>query len=75
MSSIIGWLFLNKTNEGTFCYNVLIHRRLVMKYGYVRVSSQTQNIARQMEEMYKLGLTDNVILIDKQSGKDFERTN
>ena len=46
-----------------------------MKYGYVRVSSQTQNIARQMEEMYKLGLTDNVILIDKQSGKDFERTN
>ena len=46
-----------------------------MKYGYVRVSSQTQNIARQMEEMYKLGLTDDVILIDKQSGKDFERTN
>ena len=46
-----------------------------MKYGYVRVSSQTQKIARQMEEMYKLGLTDDVILIDKQSGKDFERTN
>ena len=46
--------FLNKTNEGTFCYNVLIHRRLVMKYGYVRVSTQTQNIARQMEEMYKI---------------------
>ena len=46
-----------------------------MKYGYVRVSSQTQNITRQMEEMYKLGLTDDVILIDKQSGKDFERTN
>ena len=45
-----------------------------MKYGYVRVSSQTQNIARQMEEMYKLGLTDDVIFVDKQSGKDFERT-
>ena len=46
-----------------------------MKYGYVRVSSQTQNIARQMEEMYRLGLTDDVIFIDRQSGKDFERTN
>jgi DNA invertase Pin-like site-specific DNA recombinase len=46
-----------------------------MKYGYVRVSSQTQNIARQMEEMYKLGLSNKQIYIDKQSGKDFERKN
>ena len=46
-----------------------------MTYGYVRVSSQTQNIARQMEEMYKLGLTNKFIYIDKQSGKDFERKN
>ncbi len=46
-----------------------------MKYGYVRVSTQTQNVARQMEEMYKLGLTDDVIHIDKQSGKDFNREN
>lgn len=46
-----------------------------MKYGYVRVSTQTQNIARQMEEMKKLGLSDDVIFADKQSGKDFERTN
>ncbi|OLA06780.1 MAG: hypothetical protein BHW12_07180 [Coprobacillus sp. 28_7] len=46
-----------------------------MKYGYVRVSTQTQNIARQMEEMKKLGLSDDVIFVDKQSGKDFERTN
>lgn len=44
-----------------------------MKYGYVRVSTETQNIARQIEEMYKLGLTDDVIFIDKQSGKDFNR--
>ena len=29
-----------------------------MKYGYVRWSTEAQNIARQMEEMYKLGLTD-----------------
>lgn len=44
-----------------------------MKYGYVRVSTVTQNIDRQMDEMYKFGLTDNEIFIDKQSGKDFSR--
>ncbi len=46
-----------------------------MKYGYVRVSTTTQNIDRQMEEMYKLGLDKKKIYIDKQSGKDFERPN
>ena len=44
-----------------------------MKYAYVRVSSITQNIDRQMEEMYKLGLSKKNIFIDKQSGKDFDR--
>ena len=44
-----------------------------MTYGYVRVSSLTQNIDRQMEEMYKQGLNDDQIYVDKQSGKDFER--
>ncbi|MBQ8292367.1 MAG: recombinase family protein [Bacilli bacterium] len=44
-----------------------------MKYAYVRVSSITQNIDRQTEEMYKLGLTKKQIYIDKLSGKDFER--
>ena len=46
-----------------------------MKYGYVRVSTLTQNISRQMEEMYKFNLTDKEIFVDKQSGKDFEREN
>ena len=46
-----------------------------MTYGYVRVSSQTQNIARQMEEMKKYGLLQKEIFIDIQSGKDFNRTN
>ena len=46
-----------------------------MKYGYVRWSTEAQNIARQMEEMYKLGLTDEFIYVDKQSCKDFEREN
>ena len=44
-----------------------------MKYAYVRVSSITQNIDRQMEEMFKMGLTKKNIYIDKQSGKDFNR--
>jgi DNA invertase Pin-like site-specific DNA recombinase len=44
-----------------------------MKYAYVRVSSITQNIDRQMEEMYKMGLSKKNIYIDKQSGKDFNR--
>lgn len=46
-----------------------------MTYGYVRVSSLTQNIYRQMDEMYKYGLNNKNIYVDKQSGKDFERTN
>lgn len=45
-----------------------------MKYAYVRVSSISQNIDRQMEEMYKLGLSKKQIFIDKQSGKDFNRS-
>ena len=46
-----------------------------MKYGYVRVSTKEQNIDRQLADMYTLGLTDSNIFIDKQSGKDFDRTN
>lgn len=46
-----------------------------MNYGYVRVSTEAQNATRQMDEMYKHGLTNDVIFIDKQSGKDFERNN
>lgn len=40
-----------------------------MIYGYVRVSSITQNIERQIEEMYKLGLNDNDILLINKVGK------
>ena len=42
-------------------------------YGYVRVSSIEQNEDRQMIELYKLGVEDHYIFMDKQSGKDFER--
>jgi DNA invertase Pin-like site-specific DNA recombinase len=42
-------------------------------FGYIRVSSTDQNIARQLEEMLSLGINERDIYIDKQSGKDFER--
>lgn len=44
-------------------------------YGYVRVSTITQKIDRQMQELYELGLEDKFIFVDKQSGKDFDRPN
>lgn len=46
-----------------------------MEYGYIRVSTTTQNTDRQFEEMYRLGLINKQIFVDKQSGKDFERPN
>ena len=44
-------------------------------YAYIRVSSKTQNISRQLEEIKKLNVDNNNIYIDKESGKDFNRTN
>lgn len=46
-----------------------------MIYGYVRVSTINQNIDRQIEELYKLGITDKFIYVDYESGKDFDRKN
>ncbi len=46
-----------------------------MIYGYIRVSSITQNIDRQLEEMTRLDINKNNIYIDKESGKDFNRIN
>lgn len=45
-----------------------------MEYGYVRVSSKTQNEARQIDEMQRCGLKTEAIFVDKQSGKDFARS-
>ncbi|CCV63606.1 Serine recombinase, site-specific [Alteracholeplasma palmae J233] len=42
-------------------------------YAYIRVSSKTQSIDRQLDEIEKLKLSKKNIFIDKQSGKDFER--
>ena len=46
-------------------------QRQIHLYGYVRVSSRDQNIARQIDAMEAFGVDR--IFIDKQSGKDFER--
>lgn len=42
-------------------------------YGYVRVSSQDQNEARQIAAMQENGIRPEHIFIDKKSGKDFDR--
>lgn len=44
------------------------------EYGYVRVSSADQNEDRQMADMQSIGIKRDDIYIDKQSGKDFNRT-
>ena len=45
------------------------------EYGYVRVSSLDQNEERQLIEMKNLGIPEERIFKDKQSGKDFDRPN
>ena len=42
-------------------------------YGYVRVSTQEQNEARQLIAMRDFGVAEENIIIEKQSGKDFQR--
>ena len=43
-------------------------------YGYMRVSSKEQNEDRQKIALTEMGVPGNHIYMDKQSGKDFERT-
>ena len=45
----------------------------MQKYGYVRVSSVDQNEDRQLLALRDLGIQPRNIVIDKQSGKDFNR--
>ena len=46
-----------------------------MIYAYIRVSTKTQKIDRQYEEIKTFDIDDKHIYIDKESGKDFNRTN
>jgi DNA invertase Pin-like site-specific DNA recombinase len=43
-------------------------------FAYIRVSSKDQNEARQLKEILELGVNDRDIFIDKESGKDFNRS-
>ena len=43
------------------------------EYGYIRVSSKTQNVARKIIMMKERGIPDKRIYIDKMSGRNFER--
>lgn len=42
-------------------------------YGYVRVSTQEQNETRQLDAMRKFGIVEENIIVEKVSGKDFNR--
>ncbi len=42
-------------------------------YGYIRVSTKEQNEDRQLAAMREFGVEDSRIVLDKQSGKDFNR--
>lgn len=46
-----------------------------MEYGYIRVSTSTQHIDRQLEAIKSLGIKDKQIYIDYESGKNFDRAN
>lgn len=42
-------------------------------YGYARVSTQAQNEARQLTALREFGVLEENIIVEKQSGKDFNR--
>lgn len=45
-----------------------------VKWGYARVSSQSQKLDRQLEQLRACGIEERCIKTEKQSGKDFERS-
>ena len=48
--------------------------RIIEIYGYIRVSTKEQNEDRQRIALQNLAIPDRNIFMDKQSGKDFQRT-
>ena len=45
-----------------------------MEYGYARVSTKEQHEERQLIALTGFGIAESAIFVDKQSGKDFKRT-
>ena len=44
-----------------------------MEYGYARISTREQNEERQLIALREFGRNDGQIILDKQSGRDFDR--
>ena len=44
------------------------------KFGYARVSSKDQNLARQIEILKGEGIEERDIFVEKESGRSFERS-
>lgn len=42
-------------------------------YGYARVSTKDQNLARQLKDFAEMGIERRFVIIDEQSGKNFNR--
>lgn len=42
-------------------------------YGYARVSTKDQNLARQLKDFEEMGISKRYIITDEESGKDFNR--
>lgn len=66
--------FLSSTVILFLIFNITGEIFEMRQYGYIRVSSKDQNIARQAEALLQLGIEQKNIFIDKQSGKDFNRS-
>lgn len=47
---------------------------MIKIYGYIRVSSYDQNENRQLDALQELDIPEKNIFIDKQSGKNFKRS-
>lgn len=43
------------------------------EFGYARVGSSHQNTDRQLDALLEYGIDERNIIVDKQSGKDFNR--
>lgn len=44
-----------------------------MIYGYARISTRDQNEARQIIALLNTGVPEKNIILDRKSGKDFDR--
>jgi DNA invertase Pin-like site-specific DNA recombinase len=52
---------------------LILSTKTLHKFGYARVSSRDQNLARQISALKEAGIENSHIYIDRQSGKDFDR--